>query len=150
MSTSGPKPSLRLERKIAAPPADVFAAWTKAEILCRWFGPDQAEVLSADIDARLDGRFHVIFRTPDGETHDVRGTYLEVVSGRRLVFTWQWLTLPERRSLVTVTIDPADAGSHLILLHEQFFDEPARNRHIFGWNGALDKLHLLAEKRVTA
>ena len=28
----------------------------------------------------------------------------------------------------------------LTLTHEQFFDEPARDRHRSGWTGALDKL----------
>jgi len=27
-----------------------------------------------------------------------------------------------------------------VLTHEQFFDEPARDRHNMGWTGALDKL----------
>jgi hypothetical protein len=28
----------------------------------------------------------------------------------------------------------------LTLIHEQFFDEAARDRHAYGWNGSLDKL----------
>jgi hypothetical protein len=28
----------------------------------------------------------------------------------------------------------------LTLIHEQFFDEPARDRHAQGWSGCLDKL----------
>lgn len=143
MRDTAEKPSLRLERRIAASPAKVFAAWTTPEILSRWFGPHQAEVLSAAIDAKPGGRFHVVFRTPDGETHDVRGTYREFVENVRLVFTWQWITMPERRSLVTVSIEPDSRGSRLTLVHEQFFDTAARDRHIFGWNGALDKLELV-------
>jgi hypothetical protein len=30
----------------------------------------------------------------------------------------------------------------LTLIHEQFFDEPARDRHAQGWSGCLDKLAL--------
>jgi hypothetical protein len=28
----------------------------------------------------------------------------------------------------------------LTLIHEQFFDEAARDRHEHGWNGSMDKL----------
>jgi uncharacterized protein YndB with AHSA1/START domain len=57
-----------------------------------------------------------------------------------LVFTWAWRSTPERESLVTVLIEPDRDGSLLTLIHEQFFDEAARDRHRHGWTGSLDKL----------
>jgi len=48
--------------------------------------------------------------------------------------------MPERESLVTVLIKPDGTGSILTLIHEQFFDEAARDRHHQGWTGCLDKL----------
>jgi uncharacterized protein YndB with AHSA1/START domain len=47
---------------------------------------------------------------------------------------------PERESLVTLTFKPDGDGCMLTLLHEQFFDEAARDRHNTGWTSALDKL----------
>jgi hypothetical protein len=41
---------------------------------------------------------------------------------------------------VIITIKPEGEGCILTLHHEQFFDEPARDRHELGWSGALDKL----------
>jgi len=79
-------------------------------------------------------------RTPDGERHDVGGEYRELVPGRKLVFTWAWRTTPERQSLVTLTLAAAGEDTELTLLHENFFDEPARDNHQRGWTGALDKL----------
>ena len=76
----------------------------------------------------------------DGEEHDVSGVYREVVPNQKLVFTWAWRTTPERESLVTVTFKPDGDGTLLTLLHEQFFDEAARDRHAYGWTGTLDKL----------
>ena len=76
----------------------------------------------------------------DGEQHDVIGVYKEIVPNQKLVFTWAWRTMPERELLVTVLIKPDGAGSILTLIHEQFFDEPARDRHEYGWTGALNKL----------
>jgi uncharacterized protein YndB with AHSA1/START domain len=62
------------------------------------------------------------------------------VPAEKLVFTWAWRTMPERESLVTILIKPDGTGSLLTLIHEQFFDEPARDRHQEGWTGCLDKL----------
>jgi uncharacterized protein YndB with AHSA1/START domain len=63
-----------------------------------------------------------------------------VVPNEKLVFTWMWRTMPERQSLVTVALGRDGDGTLLTLLHEQFFDEAARDRHRSGWTGALDKL----------
>jgi uncharacterized protein YndB with AHSA1/START domain len=137
------KPSLTLKRRLNAPPAKVFAAWIEPEQLLRWFGPAKAVNLHAETDPRVGGRFRVVFRTPDGEEHDVRGIYREFVRDEKLVFTWSWRTMPERESLVTVTFKRDGDGTILTLLHEQFFDEPARDRHQAGWLGTLDKLEAL-------
>ena len=135
-----PKPSLTLKRRLNAPPERVYAAWTDPEKLKRWFGPEQIETLRADADARVGGRFRIVMRGTDGEEHDVSGVYREVVPNERIVFTWEWRSTPERESLVTVVIKPEGAGSLLTLVHEQFFDEAARDRHEHGWIGCLDKL----------
>jgi uncharacterized protein YndB with AHSA1/START domain len=94
----------------------------------------------AEIDLRVGGRFRVAMLAADGETHDVSGTYLEVEPQRKLVFSWAWRSTPERESRVTVRIEPDDQGCELVLVHEQFFDEAAREGHTHGWSGALAKL----------
>ena len=134
------KPSLTLKRRLNAPPESVFAPWTDPQKLMRSFGPEQIEMLRAEAEARVGGRFRLIMRGTDGEEHDVSGVYREVVPDRKLVFTWTWRTTPERESLVTVDIRPDGAGSQLTLTHEQFFDEAARDRHEHGWTGCLNKL----------
>ena len=137
------KPSLTLKRRLNAPPAKVFAAWTEPEKLMQWFGPAQAQKVSAEMDVRVGGRYHIGMRTADGEEHNVSGIYREVVPNEKLQFTWAWRTTPERESLVTVLLKPDGDGTILTLIHEQFFDEPARDRHQSGWSGALDKLEKL-------
>jgi len=133
-------PSLTLKRRLNAPPAKVYEAWTDPAKLARWFGPAQAELLRAEADARVGGRYRFVMRTPDGDEHDVGGVYREVTPSRKLVFTWAWHSTPERESLVTVLLRPDGDGTLLTLTHEQFFDEAARDRHQSGWTGSLDKL----------
>jgi uncharacterized protein YndB with AHSA1/START domain len=137
------KPSLTLKRRLNAPPEAVYAAWTDPKKLVHWFGPDQGPVTKAETDVRVGGRFHIVFHSEDGEEHDVSGIYREVIPNEKLQFTWAWRTTPERESLVTVLVKPDGDGALLTLIHEQFFDEPARDRHAYGWNGSLNKLEKL-------
>jgi uncharacterized protein YndB with AHSA1/START domain len=134
------KPSLTLKRHLNAPPEKVFAAWTDPTQVSKWFGPDAGPVKRAEIDMRTGGRYTIEFRTEDGEDHHVSGIYREVVMNEKLQFTWAWRTMPERESLVTVLIKPDGDGSLLTLIHEQFFDDAARDGHNRGWSGCLDKL----------
>jgi uncharacterized protein YndB with AHSA1/START domain len=136
------KPSLTLKRRIKAPPAQVFAAWTDPKKIVHWFGPHETkpDSVEAELDVRVGGRFKVRFKTDDGEQHQVGGTYREIVPNSRLAFTWAWHSTPERESLVTVTLAPDANGTLLTVHHEQFFDENARNGHQRGWTGTLGKL----------
>jgi uncharacterized protein YndB with AHSA1/START domain len=137
------KPSLTLKRRLKATPAQIYAAWTDPRQIARWWGPAGAVVLDAEADVRVGGSFRKRTRTPDGEEHVVSGIYREVVPHEKLVFTWAWRSTPERESLVTVTLTPDGDATILTLLHEQFFDEAARDGHRFGWSGALDALERL-------
>jgi uncharacterized protein YndB with AHSA1/START domain len=136
------KPSLTLKRRLNAPPAKVYGAWTEPEKIAHWFGPSQTVPGSvrAELDVRVGGRFRVSFKTEDGEHHEVGGVYREVVPNEKLVFSWAWHTTPERESLVTVLTKNDGDGTLLTLTHEQFFDQAARDGHKQGWTGTLDKL----------
>jgi uncharacterized protein YndB with AHSA1/START domain len=142
------KPSVTLKRRLNATPAQVYAAWTNPAQLARWFGPAGTVEgsVKSELDVRVGGRFRASFTgCMDGnsEYHEVGGVYREVVPNQKLVFTWAWHTMPERESLVTITIKPDGDGSLLTLHHEQFFDQAACDGHARGWTGSLDKLEKL-------
>ena len=136
------KPSLTLKRRLHAPPAKVYAAWTDPEKIAHWFGPSSTKdgSVRAELDVRVGGRFCASFNTDDGEYHEVGGVYREVIPNQRLVFSWAWHSTPERESLVTVSLKPDGAGTLLTLQHEQFFDQAAADGHRNGWAGSLDRL----------
>ncbi len=140
MPTTATRPGLTLKRRLKAPRATVFAAWTDPQKLSRWFGPGPVSVLEAEIDAHEGGSYRIVMLGADGERHEVVGMYREVVADEKLVFTWAWKTMPERESLVTVRLADDAAGTLLTLVHEQFADDATRGRHAHGWTGSLDKL----------
>ncbi|WP_370469644.1 SRPBCC domain-containing protein [Caballeronia sp. SBC2] len=104
--------------------------------------PNNNEVILAEMDVRVGGRFRIMFRTPEGEEHDVSGIYQEVVPDEKLVYTWAWRSTPERESRVTFTLRGEDDGERtlLTLKHEQFADVAARDAHEVGWSHILDEL----------
>lgn len=143
-TTPTQRPSITLKRVYRASVERVWQAWTEAEVLKQWFGPSSdVPVLSAETDLRTGGRYRIVMQAGGGEQHRVSGTYREVEPHRRLVFTWAWESTPERESLVTIEIAPADGGTRLTLTHEMFFDEAARDRHEQGWKGSLTRLEAL-------
>ena len=137
------KPSLTIKRRLNAPPAKVFAAWTDPEKVKLWMGPGEIKAAHAESDPRTGGRYRWVMRAPSGEEHDVSGVYREVVPNEKLVFTWAWKTTPERESLVTVLLKPDGGGTLLTLTHEHLFDEESREGHEKGWLGTFEKLERL-------
>jgi uncharacterized protein YndB with AHSA1/START domain len=136
------RPSLTLTRRISAPPAKVYAAWTDPQKIVHWFGPStvRAGSLQAETDLRVGGRYRISFTMQSGEHSEVGGVYRELVPNERVVFSWAWHSTPERESQVTVQLKPDGGGTLLTLTHEQFFDEAARDNHARGWAELLDKL----------
>ena len=137
-----PETDLTFTRTLAAPRAILWDCWTTPDHIKHFFVPKPHSIHSCEIDLRVGGRFRVAMLAADGETHDVSGTYLEIVPQRRLVFSWAWRSTPERESRVTVRIEPdaAGTGCELELLHEQFFDQAAREGHEHGWTGSMLRL----------
>ena len=136
------RPSLTITRRLRASPQKVYAAWTHAENLIRWFAAQaKPGSVKADLDVRVGGRYRISF-TDDksGEYHEVGGTYREVVPNERLQFTWAWHSTPERESEVTVSIKPDAGGTLLTFHHAQFVDETARDNHQRGWTEFLGNL----------
>jgi uncharacterized protein YndB with AHSA1/START domain len=72
--------------KIVDAPCDlVFKAWTEAEHLKHWWGPDGFGVAAVTSDAREGGAFEIVMRGPDGSEYPLTGTYREFDPPRKLV-----------------------------------------------------------------
>ena len=144
MSDTLTKPSLTIKRRFNASPAKIFAAWTEPEKMSRWLGPVDVKRVETGTDLRVGGRYFIRMVMANDE-HYSSGVYHEIVPNQKLVFTWAWKSTPERESLVTVTIKPDGDGSIMTLLHEQFFDEAARDNHNKGWTAIIDRLAAVVE-----
>ncbi|VVE89383.1 SRPBCC family protein [Pandoraea bronchicola] len=79
-----PRP-LSVGRTYAATRETVFRAWTTADAVKRWFCPTGYTVPEATIDARVGGAFALKMQSPEGESHWIRGRFVEIDAPKRLV-----------------------------------------------------------------
>ena len=137
--------ALTLERTIAAPPEQVFDAFTKAETLARWYSPsDQHTSTVPECDPRPGGRYRIEMRHSGGNVAVVYGVYELVSRPNKLVFSFAWVDMPERgNSRVTVTIEKSGTGTKLVIFQEQLPSAEMREAHNAGWTGCLKKLDTL-------
>lgn len=130
----------QLTRVLPATPAEVFEAWTRPEILSRWFAPGELRAEVAELDPRPGGRYRVAMHHPSGATHVVTGSYREVVPPERLVFSWAWEGEDAPETLVTVEFRPVGDNTEMLFTHEGFPTAEARDQHLHGWTGSAGKL----------
>lgn len=76
-----------ITRTIAAPRALVFAAFTDARHLARWWGPEGFTTPDAAADPRPGGAMRLDMHSPDGTVYFGGGTYHEIEPPERLVFS---------------------------------------------------------------
>ncbi|MGX9856953.1 SRPBCC family protein (plasmid) [Limimaricola variabilis] len=81
-----PSTDLTFTRIIDAPRALLWECWTTPEHVKNFFVPKPHEVSDCQIDLRPGGRFNTTFKV-DGKEMRNDGVCLEVIDGRRLVFT---------------------------------------------------------------
>ncbi len=107
MSTqAATKPSLTLKRRLKAPPAKVFAAWTEPEKIKRWFGPGAVKAHPRRV--RPARRRQIILGERGAGRRKAPGLrrHREVVPEREARLHLGLEATPERESLVTVRSSP--------------------------------------------
>ncbi|MBK8229630.1 MAG: SRPBCC domain-containing protein [Candidatus Eisenbacteria bacterium] len=76
-------------RTINGPARIVFEAFTKAELLRRWWVPRSMgmTLMSCEVDARVGGKYRLVFDYGGPEPAAFFGTYIEVTPHSRLAWT---------------------------------------------------------------
>ena len=135
---------LRVSRIFAAPREKVFRAWTDPQALKKWFAPsDKFVTRIPELDLRVGGRYRIEMQLED-KNNVVVGVYREVRAPEKLVFSWRWETESTGGdagdTLVTIEFFERGGQTEVVLTHERFLTEEARDAHNKGWLGCLDRL----------
>jgi uncharacterized protein YndB with AHSA1/START domain len=107
-------------RTFNGPARIVFEAWTKPELLQRWWAPKSIGMsfVSCETDVRTGGTYRFVFSHPASEQPVAFfGRYIEVIPNARLVWTND--EGGEGGAVTTVTFDEK-GGKTLVVMHDLY------------------------------
>ena len=126
----------------------VFEAWTKPELLKRWWAPKSTGVplLSCEADVRVGGRYRFEFGHEASKSMAFFGRYIEVTPHSRLVWTNEE---SDDGAVTTVTFEEK-GDKTLLVLHELYPSKEALDEAIAGMEGGMpEQFEQLDELLVT-
>jgi uncharacterized protein YndB with AHSA1/START domain len=151
-STAVERKSVRelvVTRTFNAPARLVFEAWTKPELMKRWWNPKSAgmTLLSCEMDVRAGGSYRFEFRHPASEQPMAFfGKYIEVTPNKRLV----WTNEESDQGAVTTLTFEEKGGKTLLVLRELYPSKQALDASIEGTEGGMpEQFEQLDELLVT-
>lgn len=130
---------LRMQHTIAAERARVWEAWTTAAGLASWWWNHWPDV-EIEADVRVGGAYRFAARAAG---IGVSGTYLEVDSPSRLVFTWVWSDSDgsQGEEMVEVEFTDSEGSTEVSIVHRgPWGDDSAAMAYREGWTFVLDAL----------
>lgn len=136
--------ALQIRRTFQVSREKAFEAWTKADVLRKWFSPGGLVLTSVEVDLRVGGRYRFIGPDGDGNLVNMVGVYLEIRPPEKLVFTWSFeisddgaIAFPY--STVTLDFVAVENGTEIILTHTDLPNQNVRDNHRPGWLLCFDK-----------
>ncbi|MBL8209389.1 MAG: SRPBCC family protein [Bryobacterales bacterium] len=116
-------------RLFDGPAQVVFEAWTKPELLTRWWMPKSCGVsfVSCDADVRTGGVYRFVFSHPaSAQPMAFFGRYVEVIPPSRIV----WTNEESSDGAVSTVTFEGQGGQTLLVLHELYPSEQALDEAI--------------------
>jgi uncharacterized protein YndB with AHSA1/START domain len=128
------KRELVVTRSFNGPTQSVFEAWTKSELLKRWWAPKSTGVslLSCEADVRTGGSYRFEFGHDGSKPMVFFGRYIEVTPPSRLVWTNDE---SGDGAMTTVTFEERN-GETLLVLHELYPSKEALDGALSGMESA--------------
>jgi uncharacterized protein YndB with AHSA1/START domain len=127
-------------RKMAAPAAVLFRAWTKG--IDHWLAVRGSVLLTPEVNSVF------YFQTQHGEFRaPYYGRFLRVERNRLLEFAWVSLGTGGAETTVALDFQPEGPGCRLRLVHSGFNDASLRNEHAKAWRKVLTDLDAYTKKK---
>jgi uncharacterized protein YndB with AHSA1/START domain len=127
------------EVTVNAPADQLYELLVDPELFVQWMADD------ATLDPVPGGVIR--WTHPNGDT--CAGNYVELVAGRRVVFTYGWeraeVEIPPGSTTVEIDLIPQGDDTTLVRLLHRGLDDLAADAHAGGWKHYLDRLRRCAE-----
>jgi uncharacterized protein YndB with AHSA1/START domain len=138
---------LVITRTFNGPARIVFEAWTKPELLKRWWVPKSIDMslLSCEADVRVGGSYRFVFGLGDSKPVAFFGRYLEVIPHSRLV----WTNEESAEGAVTTVTFEEKGGKTLLVMHQLYPSKEALDSDAGMADGMRETFEQLEELLVT-
>jgi uncharacterized protein YndB with AHSA1/START domain len=111
-----------ITRTFNGPARIVFEAWTRPELVKRWWAPRSlgVSVVACDASVRVGGGYRYVLRLDTGSEFAFSGKYIEVTPHSRLVYTQVFEPTAsganpgDAELTITVTFDEHDGKTQLV------------------------------------
>jgi uncharacterized protein YndB with AHSA1/START domain len=122
-------------RTFNGPARIVFEAWSRPELLKRWWAPKSAGVslLSCEAEVRVGGKYRLEFGHAGSKPMVFFGRYLEVTPHSRLV----WTNEESSDGAVTTVTFEEKGGKTLLVMHELYPSRDALDAAVAGMEGGM-------------
>lgn len=136
-----------LTREFAASRERVFEAWTKPELIQRWWGCAETSKVVSTVDLRVGGAYNHLMTMSHGE-YQAEGTITELDPPAKLAFSQ--IMAPPGAEPVTTTVTAVfealgEDRCRLTMTHEGISDGFICDQVSKGWGAGMDKLGAVVE-----
>jgi uncharacterized protein YndB with AHSA1/START domain len=141
--------TLELTRVLVASRPVVFAAFTDADELARWWGPAGFTVPSLDFDPRRGAVYRIEMQPPEGDAFHLTGEFREVDGPAQLAYTFVWEPpdADDVETEVRLSFHERGESTEVELTQGPFRTEERLELHRGGWTESLDKLERVLSGR---
>jgi uncharacterized protein YndB with AHSA1/START domain len=144
--------TVKLHRVFTSKPERVYKAFIDPDAMAKWLPPNGFTGKVHEMDARVGGSYKMSFTNfSNGQSHSFGGTFVEMVSNEKLVYTDKFdnPNLPgEMRT--TVEIKQVSVGVEVNITQEGIPDAIPVEACYLGWQESLALLKLLVEAEIPA
>jgi uncharacterized protein YndB with AHSA1/START domain len=114
-------------REFDSPREVVFKAMTDPKLIPQWWGPRRDAITVDKMEVRPGGKWRFVATQPDGSTYAFRGEYREIVSGEKIVQTFEFEPMAGHISTETATLTDLPGGRTLFTTRSVFSSKEDRD-----------------------
>jgi len=131
-----------MKRVLPAARSVVFGAFSAADELATWWGPEGFSARSLEFNPRVGDSYRIEMQPPEGDPFYLTGEFREVEPPDRLAYTFVWEDPDpdDVETLVELSFRDLGEATEVVFAQDPFKTEARRELHWNGWTDSFDKL----------
>jgi uncharacterized protein YndB with AHSA1/START domain len=141
--------TIHIERSFEAPRDCVWRAFTKSDLVCKWWGRGHVVDVVRNEVVR-GGHWRFVEHVPDGTAAGFEGRFREVTAPEHMTQTFEFDGMPGYVSVQTATFEDLGGGRTKVLTDVLFFTAEERDGMLgSGMQGGLDESYDALDRLLT-